>query len=132
MNKTILKGRITKDIELKQTSAHISYCNFTLAVDRRFKDANGNKQTDFIPCTAWRQTADFINKYFSKGSEILVTGELQSRTYDKQDGTKAYVYEVNVEEVDFCGSARRDEPSNDIPKIAPVESTDDIQLPFEI
>jgi single-strand DNA-binding protein len=110
MNKVQLVGRITKDIELRQTSNQTAYCNFTLAVDRRFKDANGNKQTDFISCVAWKQTAEFINKYFDKGSRIGVCGSIQTRSYEK-DGQKVFVTEVVVDEAEFVESTAKGEAS---------------------
>lgn len=136
MNKAILMGRITKELELKQTASQIPYIQFALAVDRRFKDANGNKQTDFISCVAWRQTAAFINQYFRKGSKILVSGEIQTRNYDDKNGNKVYVTEVLVDEVDFCESANVPDKKN--AQIAPpvVEEVsaaqDELELPFEI
>lgn len=101
MNKVLLMGRLTKDPEVKKTQSNLSVCSFSIAVDRRFKDANGNKQTDFINCVAWRTAADNIGNYFHKGSRILVTGSLQSRSYDDQAGNKRTVIEVLVEEVEF-------------------------------
>lgn len=104
MNKVNLIGRITRTPELKTTSNDINYCNFTIAVNRRFKNAEGNYEADFINCVAWRNQADLICKHFDKGSQIGIVGTIQTRTYDKDDGTKAYVTEVVVEEVHFCGS----------------------------
>ncbi|HPG64303.1 MAG TPA: single-stranded DNA-binding protein [Saccharofermentans sp.] len=101
MNKVILIGRLTKDPEVKNTSSQVQFCNFTIAVDRRFKDANGQRQADFINCVAWRQTASFIGSYFRKGSKVAVVGSLQSRSYDDQSGQKRYVTEVVVDEVEF-------------------------------
>ena len=108
MNKVQLIGRITKDIEIKLTSSQTAYCNFTLAVDRRFKDKDGNKQTDFINCVAWKQTAEFINKYFAKGSRIGVCGSIQTRSYEK-DGQKVFVTEVVVDEAEFVESTAKGE-----------------------
>lgn len=128
-------GRITKELELKQTASQIPYIQFTLAVDRKFKDANGNKQTDFISCVAWRQTATFINQYFHKGSKILVSGEIQTRNYDDKNGNKVYVTEVLVDEVDFCESAVPDKKSAQIapPVVEEVSAAqDELELPFEI
>ena len=105
MNKCELIGRLTKDPELKLTSNQTAYCNFTIAVDRRFKDANGQRQADFINCVAWRQTASFISNYFHKGSKIGIVGSLQSRSYDGNDGQKRYVTEVVVDEAEFVESS---------------------------
>lgn len=99
MNKVILKGRLTANPELKITTTDITVCDFSVAVNRRFN----KEQTDFINCQAWRQTAEFINKYFTKGQEILVIGELHIEKWDK-DGETRYATRVVVDEVEFCGS----------------------------
>lgn len=112
MNKVVLLGRLTKDPEVKMTASQTSFCNFTIAVDRRFKDANGQRQADFISCVAWRQTAQFIGNYFRKGSKILVGGSIQSRSYDDANGQKRYVTEVVVDEVDFADSGRSEGQGN--------------------
>ena len=101
MNKVILKGRITADIELKTTSNGIEYCQFTVAIDRR-TGKDSEKVTDFIPCKAWRQTAVFIEKYFSKGKEIIVEGSIQVDKFEK-DGEKKTFTTVSVQNVEFCG-----------------------------
>lgn len=105
MNKSILMGRITRDIELKQTQNGTATISFTIAVNRRFAK-EGQQQADFINCVAWRGTAEFISKYFNKGSMIAVVGSLQSRSWDGQDGKKQYVTEVIVDEVYFAGSKK--------------------------
>lgn len=105
MNKVILIGRLTKDPEVKSTSSQTALCNFTIAVDRRFKDANGNRQADFINCVAWRQQAELLGRYFHKGSRIALVGNLQSRSYDDNQGQKRYVTEVVVDEIEFVDSA---------------------------
>ena len=105
MNKVILMGRLTKEPEVKNTANGTAVAKFTLAVDRRFKDANGQKQTDFISCLAWRQTATFISSYFHKGSKIAITGSIQTRSYDDKDGKKVYVTEVVVDEAEFAESS---------------------------
>lgn len=131
MNKVQLVGRLTKDVELKTTSNQIAYCNFTLAVDRRFKDANGERQTDFINCVAWRQTAEFIGKYFRKGNRIGVCGSIQTRSYEK-DGQKVFVTEVLVEEVEFVESQTKTE-SAPAPQAEPTPAAEESgSLPFEI
>lgn len=104
MKKAIIKGRITKDGEIRRTKSGKAVCSFHIACDNG-KDKNGDKYpADFIPCVAWGQTADFIQKYFPKGAEILVEGELKTRTYDDERGSKHYIMEVNVSEICFCGS----------------------------
>ena len=104
MNKVELIGRLTKEPEIKLTSNQTQFCNFTIAVDRRFKDANGQRQADFINCVAWKNTAVFIQKYFHKGNRIGLTGSIQTRSFDDQNGQKRFVTEVLVDEVEFVES----------------------------
>lgn len=104
MNKVILMGRLTRDPEIRQTPNGISLARFSLAVDRRFSGKDGQRQTDFINCVAWRQTGEFISRYFTKGSMIAVVGSIQSRSWDGQDGKKQYATEVVVDEAYFTGS----------------------------
>lgn len=99
MNKVILKGRLTATPELKRTATDIYVTDFSVAVNRRFN----KEQTDFINCQAWRQTAEFISKYFEKGQEIIVIGELHIDKWEK-DGETRYSTRVSVDEVEFCGS----------------------------
>lgn len=103
MNKVILMGRLTKDPELRQSQNGISVARFTIAVNRRFAK-DGQQQADFINCIAWRKTGEFIAKYFEKGSMIAVTGSIQTRTWDGNDGKKQYATEVIVNEAYFTGS----------------------------
>ncbi len=109
MNKVVIVGRLTKDPEIKLTSNQTQFCNFTVAVDRKFKDANGQRQADFISCLAWKQTAVFIQKYFKKGSRIGLAGSIQTRSYDDQNGQKRFITEVVVDEVEFVESNNRAE-----------------------
>ena len=111
MNKCELIGRLTKDPELRLTSNQTAYCNFTIAVDRRFKDAQGNRQADFINCVAWKQTATFIQKYFKKGNRIGVVGSIQTRQYEDKDGVKRFVTEVIVDEAEFVESQTQTAPT---------------------
>ena len=101
MNKIVLVGRLTKDPELKTTTTGTSVLNFTVAVNRNFKNKEGKYDADFLPCVSYRATADFINKFFKKGNLICVEGRVQVRNYDAQDGTKRYVTEVIVENAEF-------------------------------
>ncbi len=105
MNKAILIGRLTKDPELTYTNSNTSVCRFTVAVDRRFKSEH-QPTADFIPVVAWRQTAEFVSKYFTKGSRIALIGQIQTRTWDDTEGKKHYVTEVIADEVEFCESKR--------------------------
>lgn len=100
MNKAILMGRLTADPEMRQTQSGISCARFSVAVNRRFQ----KDEADFINCVAWRQTADFICKYFAKGNMIAVVGSIQTRTWEGQDGKKNYATEVVVDEAYFTGS----------------------------
>lgn len=132
MNKVILKGRIVHTPEVKKTPNDVSVCSFSVAVDRRFKSASGEKATDFFDVVAWRQTADFIGKYFEKGQEILVSGELQTRSYEDKNGNKRKVCEVIAEQVEFCGGKLKTTPEQK-PSISAddfEEITDDEDLPF--
>ena len=105
LNSIVLMGRITKDIELKKVGSDISVCKFSIAVERKFKDKiSGEKITDFIDCQAWRGTADFISRYFNKGSMIAVEGSLQQDSWTDNDGKKRYNHIVNIEQAHFCGS----------------------------
>ena len=135
MNKVELIGRLTKDPEIRLTSNQTQFCNFTLAVDRRFKDANGQRQADFISCVAWRQTATFVQKYFRKGNRLAVIGSIQTRNYEDQNGQKVYVTEVLVDEAEFVES--QSAPAQDAapvpaPVPAPTEPAQDVGLPFEM
>lgn len=104
MNKVILMGRLTKDIEMRQTPNGVSLARFSIAVTRRFKNSNGEYDADFINCIAWRKTGEFIARYFQKGSMIAVVGSIQTRSWDGNDGKKQYATEVIVDEAYFTGS----------------------------
>lgn len=107
MNKIILTGRLTADPVLRQTQSGISSCRFTVAADRRFTDRNtGERQADFITCTAWRQTAEFVSRYFNKGKPIAVEGTLRTGSYQDKDHPDVthYTSEVYVDNVEFIGS----------------------------
>jgi single-strand DNA-binding protein len=106
MNKTILVGRLTADPELRQTQSGVASCRFTVAVDRKFADKNsGEKQSDFITCVAWRQTAEFVSRYFNKGKMIALEGSLRTGKYqDKNhEDVTHYTTEVYVDNVEFVG-----------------------------
>ena len=104
INSVTLVGRLTKDIDLRKTSSNTSVCNFTVAVDRRFQSQqNGGQTADFINCIAWRQSADFLASYASKGTIVGVEGRIQTRSYDGQNG-KVYVTEVVADNVQIISS----------------------------
>ena len=94
LNKVILMGRFTRDPELRSTPQGISTCSFSIAVDRNFVRPGEERKADFINCVAWRQTAEFISKYFRKGSMVALEGSLQTRSWDDQDGKKRYATDV--------------------------------------
>lgn len=100
MNRVILIGRITKDPEVRYTQSGIPTVAFSLAVDRGIKDANGNRQADFINCVAWRGQADFISRFIKKGYLLSVEGRIQTRNYQAQDGQTRYVTEVVLDQVE--------------------------------
>ncbi len=103
LNKVILGGRLTADVELKTTQSGISVCSFNLAVNRKFQK-EGEQQTDFISCVAWRNTAEFISRYFKKGSSLCIVGNIQTRTWTDQNNQKRYATEVIVDEAMFVDS----------------------------
>ena len=106
MNKVILIGRLTADPELRQTQSGIASCGFTVACDRKFADKNtGERQADFISCTAWRQTAEFVARYFNKGKLICVEGTLRNNNYQdkKYPDVTHYTTDVQVDNVEFVG-----------------------------
>ncbi len=106
MNKVILMGRLTRDVEMRQTPSGASVARFSIAVNRRFKNSEGNYDADFINCAAWRKTGEFIAQYFRKGSMIAVVGSIQTRSWDGQDGKRQYATEVVVDEAYFTGEMR--------------------------
>lgn len=139
MNKVQLIGRLTKEPEIKLTSNQTQFCNFVLAVDRKFKDANGQKQTDFISCVAWKNTAVFIQKYFHKGNRIAVSGSIQTRTSEDQNGNRRYFVEVIIDDAEFVESQNQAQPAQENPapqapaiQNQPVEEESSGELPFEI
>ena len=107
MNKVELIGRLTHNVEMRQTPNGVSLARFSIAVTRRFKNSNGEYDADFINCVAWRQTGEFIAKHFQKGGMIAVVGSIQSRSWDGNDGKKQYATEVVVDEVYFTGAKKQ-------------------------
>lgn len=107
LNRVILMGRITHDLELKTTPNGTSVLSFSIAVERSYAKQGEDRQTDFINCVAWRQQAEFISKYFGKGRMIALEGSLRTRTYDDKNGVKHYVTEVYADNVSFTGEAKQ-------------------------
>ncbi len=102
-NKVILMGRITHDLELRTTPSGANVCTFSIAVDRRFQNKGEEKKSDFFNIVAWRQQADFVSRYFSKGRMILVEGELQTRSYTDKNGANVRVTEIIADRLSFTG-----------------------------
>ena len=110
-NKVILIGNMTADPELKQTPSGVSVCSFSIAVNRRFKAEEGQQNVDFINIVAWRQQAEFVSRYFKKGTPILICGQIQTRNYTDNQGQKRYVTEVVADEVSFVESKGESKPA---------------------
>ena len=104
MNRVILVGRITKDPEVRYTSSDVAVCQFTLAVNRKYQSAGGERQADFISCVAWRNSAELLGKYVKKGAQIGVEGQIQVRNYEDNGGVKRYVTEVICDSITFLES----------------------------
>lgn len=132
LNCAIIMGRMVADPELKTTQSGLSVTSFTIAVDRGFKKQGEEQQTDFIDVVAWRQTAEFVTKFFRKGSMIAVQGSIQVRNHEDKRGNKRKAVEIVASNVSFCGG--KSEGNNSAPSsvpAAPSESVeDDDELPF--
>lgn len=131
LNHITIHGRLTQTPELKQTQSGVSVCNFTVAVDRSYKNGE-EKQTDFFTVVCWRGLADMVAKYFTKGKEIIVSGEMQSRKWQDNEGNNRIAWEIMANGVDFCGSKSdnggNSAPTNSAPKMEEIAEDDD--LPF--
>ena len=132
MNKCNFIGRIASDLEIRTTQGGDASLAFRLAVPRPYKDKSGERPTDFIPCVAWRQKAEFIHKFFHKGDKVGLSGSLQIRSYQGQDGFTRYAHEIIIDDIEGCASAQgrpqaaeQQEMNNGFVPIA-----DDDKLPF--
>lgn len=114
MNRIVLVGRLTRDPELRRTSTDLPVASFTLAVDDRMKDANGQKTTTFIGVTVWGQSADNVAKFCRKGSLVGVDGRIHQRTFERRDGTKASVIEVIADSVQFLEPKSKEIPNEEV------------------
>lgn len=112
INNVTIIGRTTKDIELRATSSGTNNASFSLAVERNFKNANGEKETDFINCVAWRKTAEILAQYAPKGSMIGVRGRIQTRNYENNQGVRVYVTEVVADEVQLIDTRNNNQGAN--------------------
>lgn len=101
MNKVFLIGNLTRDPEMRSTQSGVSVCNFSIAVNRRFKNANGEQETDFLNVIAWRQLAELCSKYLVKGRKVAVTGSIQTRQYEAKGGSKRTAWDIVADEVEF-------------------------------
>lgn len=136
MNRVVIIGNLTRDPESTTTSGGVQKCSFTVAVQRRFANAQGVKEADFIPVVCWRQLAELCSRYLAKGRKVGIEGSIQTRSYDAQDGTKRYVTEIIADGVEFLGS--RDGGERDEAPAAPAQKQqggftpvdDDDELPF--
>lgn len=138
MNKVIITGNIVKEPESRVTGSGITQCNLRVAVQRRFANASGVRESDFFDVVCWRQTAEFVIRYALKGRKVAVEGSLQTRSYDAQDGSKRYVTEIIADNVEFCDKAPEQTQHGDVVQQAQnmfgagfVEvEDDDERLPF--
>lgn len=135
MNKVIIMGRLTANPELKTTQSGLSVTTIRVAVDRRFANPDGTRDADFFDVVCWRQTADFVAKYFTKGRMIGVVGSLQTRSWTDKDGGKRYATEIVADEAYFCGDGKGDGKgeSRPAPRRGTTEMTeadDGEELPF--
>ena len=112
LNRCTIQGNLCRDVELSQTSNGGTYLRNTIACQRNYSKEGQEKQSDFINIVAYGKSAEFIKNYFSKGSQILIEGRIQTGSYEKQDGTKAYTTDVIVEHIYFCGSKKQENNSN--------------------
>ena len=124
LNHFVCMGRLTVDPELKTTTSGNSVTSFSIAVERNY--GSGEKQTDFIPCVAWRNTAEFISKYFSKGQWITIEASMQSRSYENKEGKKVTVLEAVVERAHFTGDKKSNEGAD-----LPVSNEDFTEMPVD-
>ena len=138
LNHIVAMGRLTRDPELRRTGSGIPVASFTIAVDRDFKEKGGEKETDFLDCVAWRNTAEFVEKYFTRGRMAVVSGRLQIRAWTDKDGNKRRTAEIVADNVYF-GDSKNDggnadssntyaPPSN--PSDFEMLTGEDAQLPF--
>lgn len=118
LNKSILMGRLAHDPELKHTRSGTAYTSFCLAVERNYSRQGEERQTDFIDCEAWRQIAEFICKYFTKGQMIALSGSIQTGAYTDRDGNKRKTVRVRADEVSFCGGKNESNPQENKPSVA--------------
>ena len=138
MNKCFLMGNLTKDPEVASTSSGVAVTKFTIACNRNYTNANGEREADFLNIVTWRGLAENCGKYLSKGSKVAVTGAITTRSYEADDGSKRYVTEILADEVEFIKTATESAPATDsktkakknktIAELTPIEADND--FPF--
>ena len=121
INNVVLVGRMTRDAELRYTPSNVAVATFSLAVNRNFKGANGERETDFINCVIWRQQAENLANWAKKGALIGITGRIQTRSYENQQGQRVYVTEVNVSNFDNLQPRDHSNTSSQSPDFGPAE-----------
>lgn len=126
MNHVSMIGRLTKIPDIRQTNTGKNVCSFTLAVNRRYKDAQGNTAADFFPVQAWEKLAELCARYLDKGSKVFISGELRNRSYETKDGSKRTVTEIIANEIEFLSP--KAEPAT--PPVEEWEQVEDSDLPF--
>lgn len=114
MNKVFLIGRLTRDPELRYTGSNTAVATFSLAVNRNFTNASGEREADFINIVVWRKQAENVKNYLTQGSQVAIDGRLQTRTYDDQNGQRRYITEVIADNVEFLGSRNSSNNSNNM------------------
>lgn len=115
MNKAFLIGNLTKDPEMRSTQSGVAVCNFSIAVNRRFKNANGQQETDYLNIIAWRQLAELCSKYLAKGRKVAVAGSIQTRTYEAKDGSKRTTWDIVADEVEFLTTQNQQSSTQSAP-----------------
>ena len=128
MNKCFLIGNLTRDPEVTITNSGLTLCRFSIAVTRRFANAEGEKETDFFNIVAWRSLGELCSKYLHKGSKVAVVGSINNRSYDAQDGTKRTVTEISADEVEFLTTKGSSEEKTEV--VADLQPIEDDSLPF--
>lgn len=135
MNSIIIHGRLVRNPILQSTASGVSVCRITVAVDRTYKNADGEKQADFFEVICWRGLSDLVSKYFTKGKEIVVQGEMQCRKWQDKDSNNRYTWELMANNIDFCGGGIKAEKRDDNPQFATTEAgyydfDDESDIPF--
>ena len=130
MNKVYLIGNLTRDPELSETSSGIAFCRFSIAVNRTFANADGNREADFFNITVWRNQAENCSKFLKKGSKVAVVGSLQNHSYEDKDGIKRTLTDIVASEIEFLSTGNRSDEVEPVKKPGPIVEEDDNDLSF--